>query len=395
MIVRCVCRIVPPKRLASYAPVIGLRRSRSYSVRQTGASAPPRVAVLYQEIDPPLINGARKPKKPGGYQDSGADIAFNLSRSEKTEVITPLANPDPAEQRGWAFPDTEDGILEALDRGATHLWANTILFASHPLQTSTKIGIAQDRVRVIGQGPLVVEQYDDKDYVNTLLRRVGGFTMPRAWSIPAEAKLDDLAGLSYPIVAKPARGRGSFGVKVCRTKEELLDHVKELHKGLMVPMVEEFLSGEEATVTVMPPTRDKADYWSLPVVSRFNHQDGIAPYNGVVAVTSNSRVVADGERDPIYSQVMRECEQVARFLGTTAPIRVDVRRFRDAPDSQFALFDINMKPNMTGPGRPGRDDQASLTLMAASALNWDYPELLRQILQTASPLRTLRGLLPK
>lgn len=50
---------------------------------------------------------------------------------------------------------------------------------------------------------------------------------------------------------------------------------------------------------------------------------------------------------------------------------------------------------MTGPGRPGRDDQASLTLMAGSGLGWDYPELLAQILKTAKPLGFLRGLNPE
>jgi hypothetical protein len=49
---------------------------------------------------------------------------------------------------------------------------------------------------------------------------------------------------------------------------------------------------------------------------------------------------------------------------------------------------------MTGPGRPGRDDQASLTLMAANGLGWDYKELLRRILGTSSSLKTLRGLRP-
>ena len=30
------------------------------------ATASPVVAVLYQAIEPPIINGARKPRKPGG-----------------------------------------------------------------------------------------------------------------------------------------------------------------------------------------------------------------------------------------------------------------------------------------------------------------------------------------
>ncbi|RKU42596.1 hypothetical protein DL546_004381 [Coniochaeta pulveracea] len=372
--------------------------TRRYSVRSAqAAEGPTRVAVLYQELEPPIINGQKKPKKPGGYQDSGADIAFNL-RNTEVGVITPLPNPDPAEQCGWTFPDTEEGILKALGAGATHLWANTILFASHPLQTSSRIGAFLDQVRVVGQGPLAVELYDDKDYVNNLLREAGGFTLPRAWHLPATQTVPSLAELkdiTFPVVAKPARGRGSYGVKVCRSPDDLVTHVNALREELLSVMVEEFLAGEEATVTVMPPTKDKNDYWSLPVVTRFNHQDGIAPYNGVVAVTSNSRAVPGCERDFIYRQVMRECEGVARFLGTTAPIRIDVRRRRDSSSSKFVIFDVNMKPNMTGPGRPGRDEQASLTLIAAAALGWDYKELLERILETASTLRDLRAITPR
>jgi hypothetical protein len=50
---------------------------------------------------------------------------------------------------------------------------------------------------------------------------------------------------------------------------------------------------------------------------------------------------------------------------------------------------------MTGPGRPGRDDQASLTLMAAAALGWDYGDLLAHILASATTLDALRELKPR
>ena len=49
---------------------------------------------------------------------------------------------------------------------------------------------------------------------------------------------------------------------------------------------------------------------------------------------------------------------------------------------------------MTGPGRPGREDQASLTAMAAEALGWDYAMLLRNVLGTARPLGELRAIQP-
>ena len=49
---------------------------------------------------------------------------------------------------------------------------------------------------------------------------------------------------------------------------------------------------------------------------------------------------------------------------------------------------------MTGPGRPARADQASLTLLAAAALGWDYPHLLREVLQSAQTLGHLRAIRP-
>jgi len=48
------------------------------------------------------------------------------------------------------------------------------------------------------------------------------------------------------------------------------------------------------------------------------------------------------------------------------------------------LFDLNMKPNMTGAGRPGRDDQDSLTMIAAREIGWSYEDLLLNMLNNAN-----------
>lgn len=97
-----------------------------------------------------------------GYIDSGAGIAYNLSLSPNVDVICPHNAPKPSEQAGWPFPDTEDGILKAVKKGASHIWANAILFSSHPLQVSARLVEHQDHIKVVGQGPLIVERYDDK-----------------------------------------------------------------------------------------------------------------------------------------------------------------------------------------------------------------------------------------
>jgi hypothetical protein len=125
-------------------------------------------------------------------------------------------------------------------------------------------------------------------------------------------------------------------------------------------------------------------------VVRFNQQDGIAPYNGTVPVTQNSRYITSSafNSDPEYINISRQCEQIGTLLKLSAPIRIDVRRIADK--GPFALFDVNMKPNIAGPERPGRENQTSLIAMGAQGLGWNYPMLLQYMLQLAKPLSELR-----
>jgi D-alanine-D-alanine ligase len=365
--------------------------------------SPPVVAVLYQALPAPEIDGVRKPMKPGGYSDSGADIAFTL-QGRGIDVVTPTTAPSPTIDIDWVFPDTSAGISEATDRGATVLWANTVLFDGHPLQSATEL-------LIVGQDPGLVHRCDDKWFTNSWLRSDGRTVATSALlmadhgvqpdSLSAGSLTDrmlDERGLHFPMVIKPVRGRGSEGVRVVADLEDLLDASTELSAAQssdggsrygVSAIVEEYLPGQEITITVMPAGRYDIDAqeatrpepWALPAVTRFNHVDGVAPYNGVVAVARNSRLVPGSEVTPQMRTVVRECELAARLLGIRAPIRIDCRA---ASDGQFRLFDLNMKPNMTGPGRPGRDDQDSLSLIAAKGIGWSYSDLLLNMLANAA-----------
>jgi len=123
--------------------------------------------------------------------------------------------------------------------------------------------------------------------------------------------------------------------------------------------------------------------WCLPPVRRFNHMDGIAPYNGVVAVTRNSRVLAPEEVvAERLSRLLEDCAAAGDLVGIRAPIRIDCRRGRDGVDY---LIDVNMKPNLTGPGRPGCDDQDGLSTLAARGIGWTYADLLVNMLRQSWP----------
>jgi len=346
----------------------------------------PTVAVLYQAQPPPVVRGIRKPMKPGGYTDSGADIAYVL-RQVGVPVATPVATPSSAHDLDWVFPDTAAGIAQAQASGAQVLWLNTILFAGHPIEAFLAQG-----GRVVGQPPALVERYDDKWTTNELLRRQG-LPIPPARILERPETLP--ATFAFPVVLKPIRGRGSAGVELIPDAAQLANRLQAvLAAGDFgdAVLVEQFLAGQEITITVMPPGRYLVDgqaqvqphYWSLPPVRRFNHQAGIAPYNGTVAITENSAVLQGAElASPAVRQAMQQCATAAQLVEAKAPIRIDCRQ--QVAGGDYYLFDLNMKPSMTGAARPGRENQDSLSALAARALGWSYPELLTNMLRQAWP----------
>jgi len=361
--------------------------------------------VLYQAVPAPVLDGVSKPRKPGGYSDSGADILHAL-RAAGVPLVTPVPSPDPQQPLDWVFPDTEAGITAALAAGAGVLWANTLLFGDHPL--AQLVG----RVPIVGQTPALVERWDDKWFCNECLRERG---LPVARSILVGREgtdgvlpLGDLKpglltalGLTTPLVVKPVRGRGSEGVKrVASVPQLVLEVIRLIEATVQVDgqghsrfgsraLVEEYLPGTELTVTVMPPGVYEVSgkqivhrsSWCLPPVCRADHRAGVLPYSGEVPVSANSAVLDAAERRaPGVSVLLDACAAAGDLIGIRAPIRIDCRQ---RADGVYHLFDLNMKPNLTGPGRPGRDDQASLTTLAAAAIGWSYGDLLRQMLRQA------------
>ncbi|CAG8817777.1 15823_t:CDS:2, partial [Gigaspora margarita] len=313
----------------------------------------------------------------------GADIAYSL-RSDNIPIVTPVDNPSPTSDLNWVFPDTEEGISTAISKGAK----TTILFDTHPLnhmsfREDIKHGILVPHAILIGSST----------YYGTGTYRLSDIT------------LDILhkKGTRFPAVFKPMRGRGSQGVKKVNTIEQMKEHAEKLLSTRTVIddqycfeygdtlILEEYLEGEEITATIMPPGTYDINfknvafnkYWHLPLVKRFNHNNGIAPYSGVVAVIENSSLISNEEaQNPIYNQVAQDCEKAAQIMRPLAPIRIDCRRI--APEKPFALFDINMKPNMTG---PGRNMQSSLSCIAANGIGWNYPDLLKAMLRQAWPIK--------
>lgn len=321
-----------------------------------------KIAVLYQAHQAPIVDGIVKPMKKGGYSDSGADIAYCLKKNG-IDVITPIDAPSVVNDFDWVFPDTSDGINSAIHKGADTLWLNTVLYKNHPVEEFMEKGIA-----IIGQNPADVSRYDNKLYTNRFLLQKG---------LPVTEQIvvgyEDRYSGSFPCVIKPILGRGSQGVVLVRSigkfHTELMKALDSKRYGDKM-MVEEYLPGKEVTISVLP------NGICLPVVERYNHRDGIAPYNGTVAVTENSRVIT---KDAALERLCNDCAKVMKTLDLKALIRIDCRQ---NIKGEYKIFDVNLKPNMTGAVRLHRENQDSLTMIAVKNLGLSYFDLLSMLLKT-------------
>lgn len=344
-----------------------------------------KLGVFYQAAPPPPIDGIKKPMKPGGYSDSGADLVFAL-KSSGQPVVTPVQEPDTHQHLDWVFPDTLEGIEAALALGANVLWMNTVLFSGHPMESFYGRGL-----KFVCQHPEDVNKFDDKFQTNRLLIDLG---LPVAHSSVVAGEIEKLpTTLHLPLMLKPIRGRGSAGVSLIETYESLVAHLKNWSAtgefGTQF-MLEEVLPGDEITITVLPKgaydfgNGDERTYenaWALRPIRRFDHVKMVSPWNGTVPVVKNSVALSKEEvENPRVSRVMEACEEVGDILEIRAPIRIDCRQ--DA-EGFYRIFDVNPKPNITGAGRPGRDNQDSLVTMAAQAEGISYAALVRAIAQNA------------
>lgn len=339
-----------------------------------------KVAILYQAKVPLAVNGIIKPMKVGGYSDSGADIAFAL-KQRGVEMIAPKNTPNENNDFDWVFPDTEEGIKAAINKGANLFWLNTVLHATHSI-----LKFKNRNLLIVGQEPQKVERFDDKFYTNNLLRE-NELPIPKSYIISSNDSENN--NLEFPIVLKPVRGRGSQGVMVVYDKKEFDEGVLKLISSKIYGtkiMMEEFLPGREITLTIMSPGNyiiknnnvEKKSHWALPAVERFNHENGVAPYNGIVAVINNSKILLEeGLNSAEIRSITKKCETAAKIVGAKAPIRIDCRKNKNG---EYYIFDLNMKPNMTGASREHRKNQDSLTMIAAKNIGWNYPELIQNIL---------------
>jgi D-alanine-D-alanine ligase len=207
-----------------------------------------------------------------GYTDSGSDLGHILQQQGEN-VITPSANPSPSDDKSWTFPDTKAGINDALDKGANVLYANTVLHSQHAI-VQMRNELAKRGIRMVGQSPLKTEEVDDKASTNAWLAKQPGLegSFPIATIVKegyTEAELrgawDTLAiGQPKVMIVKPIRGRGSHGVSLVKSYEELRTAVNALLQESRAILLEVSAVSLDRSLTILGILHRGGDYRNCP-----------------------------------------------------------------------------------------------------------------------------------
>jgi len=192
-----------------------------------------------------------------------------------------------------------------------------------------------------------------------------GIPTPAAWVyVAGESREAFCDGVStYPVIAKPAHEGSTIGVTVAASREELdraLDVALE-HDGTV--LVEEFIRGDEATVSVL-------DGMALPIIQ-------VVPKGGFYDFTSKYTA---GRTEyllpaPFSAEVTARMQRFAvaaiHALGCRGAARAD---FMVRGEEIFCL-EVNTIPGMT---------ETSLLPKAAAAAGIDFDELVMRLLEGAA-----------
>lgn len=214
-----------------------------------------------------------------------------------------------------------------------------------------------------GSGVLASSMAMDKVTTKRLLIQQG-ITTPEFYVYRQGDDFEAFAGQikHWPVIAKPAHEGSTIGVTIANAPEDL---VAGLRAGLAYDrtiLVEEYIQGEEATVSVLNGA-------ALPVIK-------VVPSSGFYDFAAKYTV---GQTEyflpaPFSSEIYRDLQQTAvaasAALGCLGAVRAD---FMIMNGKTYCL-EVNTIPGMT---------ETSLLPKAAAHAGIDFEELVQQILESA------------
>ncbi len=173
-----------------------------------------------------------------------------------------------------------------------------------------------------------------------------------------------------PAVVKPVRAGSSIGVSIARTVHELEEALKKAFEYDTEALIEEYISGREATCGVIEGFRGEALYSLLPVEIAHNSSSGLFDYEAKYA--GKSKEICPGNFTKVELKKIQDTSvAVHRALGLRHYSRSD---FIVHPKRGVYILETNTLPGLT---------EESLFPLSLKAVGSSLPEFLGHVLEMA------------
>jgi D-alanine-D-alanine ligase len=193
-------------------------------------------------------------------------------------------------------------------------------------------------------------------------------TVIRDGEKPSLVKVLKEAKLQLPIVVKPVSQGSTIGVTIVRRATQWKEALALAHRYDPEAMVEGYIPGHEATVSILGTAMGKANILpAIEIVAPGGFYDFSAKYQ-----KGKTQYLCPA---PLPTKVLQKIGELAyrsyQVLGCEGAARVD---FRITPRGQPYVLEINTVPGMTA---------TSLLPMAAAQAGIGYDDLVERILRSA------------
>jgi D-alanine-D-alanine ligase len=229
----------------------------------------------------------------------------------------------------------------------------------------------------VGSGVLSSAVAMDKEFMKLLLAarglRVGPYEVirDRDWRTAADAALDRVDALGYPVFVKPARGGSSVGITKVRSRDGMAAAMEAARQADPKVIVEKALTGREIECAVLDGLAGAAPEASVPaevhVGPDFEFYDFEAKY---LPDTGTSFDIPANLDDDVTEEVRRLAVAAFVALDCVGLARVDFF----VGDDGVILNEVNTMPGFT---------PMSMYPQMWAASGVDYPTLVDRLVQIA------------
>ena len=188
-------------------------------------------------------------------------------------------------------------------------------------------------------------------------------------NLSRQAIKDVYHSTTAPFVVKPSSAGSSIGVYIVQTLPELEEAVIAASQHSSAVLIEEFISGKEATCGVIEGFRDQNHYSLLPIEIR--HKSNFFDYNSKYSSPSNggAEEICPGNFSPDETKMIQEMAVDAhKYLGLRHYSRSD---FIVHPKRGVYILETNTLPGLT---------ETSLIPKSLKAIGSNIKEFLAHLL---------------